>query len=106
MYFRIYCFDLVFLKVIGRWIYYLTGCTIAVLVKYISLFEAYYELEVAVLAWAKEIVMVLGVSSKLRLMLLLEIFEFLSWFSSWILFCWWWVFGHFLRIWMLLLLLD
>jgi hypothetical protein len=106
MYFCIYCFDLVFLKVIDRRIYYLTGCTVAVLVNYSSLFEAYYELEVAVLAWAKEIVMVLGVSSKLRLMLLLEIFEFFSWFSSWILFCWWWVFGRFLRIWMLLLLLD
>ena len=74
MYFCIYCFDLVFLKVIDRRIYYSTGCTVAVLVNYSFLFEAYYELVVAVLAWAKGIVMVLVVSLELHLMLLLEIF--------------------------------
>jgi hypothetical protein len=63
-----------FLKVIDRQIYYLTGCTVAVLVNYSSQFGAYYELGVAVLAWAKGIVMVLVVSLELHLMLLLEIF--------------------------------
>ncbi len=74
MYSCIYCFDLVFLKVIDRQTYYLTGCTVAVLVNYSSPLEAYYELGVAVLAWAKGIVMVLGVLLELHLMLLLEIF--------------------------------
>jgi hypothetical protein len=63
-----------FLKVIDRQIYYLTGYTVAVLVNYFSQFEAYYELRVVVLAWAKGIVMVLMVLLELHLMLLLEIF--------------------------------
>ncbi len=74
MYFCIYYSDPVFLKVIDWRIYYLAGCIVAVLVNYFSLFAAYCELEVAVLAWAREIVMVLGVSLELRLMLLLGIF--------------------------------
>jgi hypothetical protein len=74
MYFCIYCFDLVFLKVIDRRICYLTDCIVAVLVNYSFLFEAYYELKVAVLAWARGIVMVLEESLELHLMLLLEIF--------------------------------
>jgi hypothetical protein len=60
--------------VIDRWIYYLIGCIDEVLVSYFSLFVAYCELVVVVLAWAKEIVMVLGVLLKLHLMLLLGIF--------------------------------
>ena len=74
MYFCIYYSDPVFLMVIDRWIYYLIGCTVEVLVNYFFLFVAYCELVVAVLAWAKEIVMVLMVLLKLRLMLLLTIF--------------------------------
>ncbi len=61
--------------VIDRWIYYLIECTVEVLVNYFSLFVAYCELVMAVLAaWAMEIVMVLEVLLKLHLMLLLEIF--------------------------------
>ncbi len=60
--------------VIDRWIYYLIGCTVEVLVSYFFLFVVYCELVVAVLVWAKEIVMVSMVLLKLHLMLLLEIF--------------------------------
>ena len=74
MYFCIYCFDQVFLTVIDQWIYYWIGSTVEVLVNYFSLFEVYYELGVAVLAWAKGIVMVLEVLLELHLMLLSEIF--------------------------------
>ncbi len=60
--------------VIDWWIYYLIGCTVEVLASYFSLFVVYCELVVAVLAWAKETVMVLEVLLKLHLMLLLGIF--------------------------------
>ncbi len=60
--------------VIDRWIYYLNGCTVEVLVSYFFLFVVYCELVVAVLVWATGIVMVLKVLLRLRLMLLLEIF--------------------------------
>ncbi len=60
--------------VIDRWIYYLIDCTVGVLVSYFFLFVVYCELVVAVLVWAKGIVMVLEVLLGLRSMLLLEIF--------------------------------